>query len=248
MSLVDVDNQNNDNTQSNVTNIESINLSNLQKSTQSGFDIVNNHLQQLAKTTDLILEWLLDSESTSTADAQIKEDAVKSQDTSQPIKLSIEGKEAVVSAYDNLLGTLSTLTDKKKASIYRGLAMLDDIVDKLTKVNPKFEKTLNQTADIAISVGTKIKENSNAIEQLNVLIGRLEIFVNTGSKIGGAIVKFGLGMVAFAGSLFLMSKMVTLESLGMFALTALTIYGSMKLFEKVDAAQVRHIVRHRQHS
>lgn len=232
------DNQNNDNVQSNVTNIESINLSNLQKSTQSGFDIVNNHLQQLAKTTDLILEWLLDSESTSTADAQIKEDAVKSQDTSQPIKLSIEGKEAVVSAYDNLLGTLSTLTDKKKASIYRGLAMLDDIVDKLAKVNPKFEKTLNQTADIAISVGTKIKENSNAIEQLNVLIGRLEIFVNTGSKIGGAIVKFGLGMVAFAGSLFLMSKMVTLESLGMFALTALTIYGSMKLFEKVDAAQV----------
>lgn len=231
-------NQNNDNVQSNVTNIESINLSNLQKSTQSGFDIVNNHLQQLAKTTDLILEWLLDSESTSTADAQIKEDTVKSQDTSQPIKLSIEGKEAVVSAYDNLLGTLSTLTDKKKASIYRGLAMLDDIVDKLAKVNPKFEKTLNQTADIAISVGTKIKENSNAIEQLNVLIGRLEIFVNTGSKIGGAIVKFGLGMVAFAGSLFLMSKMVTLESLGMFALTALTIYGSMKLFEKVDAAQV----------
>ena len=232
------DNQNNDNTQSNVTNIESINLLNLQKSTQSGFDIVNNHLQQLAKTTDLILEWLLDSESTSTADAQIKEDAVKSQDTSQPIKLSIEGKEAVVSAYDNLLGTLSTLTDKKKASIYRGLAMLDDIVDKLAKVNPKFEKTLNQTADIAISVGTKIKENSNAIEQLNVLIGKLETFVNTGSKIGGAITKFGLGMVAFAGSLFLMTKLVTLESLGMFALTALTIYGSMKLFEKVDAAQV----------
>lgn len=232
------DNQNNDNVQSNVTNIESINLSNLQKSTQLGFDIVNNHLQQLAKTTDLILEWLLDSESTSTADAQIKEDAVKSQDTSQPIKLSIEGKEAVVSAYDNLLGTLSTLTDKKKASIYRGLAMLDDIVDKLAKVNPKFEKTLNQTADIAISVGTKIKENSNAIEQLNVLIGRLEIFVNTGSKIGGAIAKFGLGIVAFAGSLFLMSKMVTLESLGMFALTALTIYGSMRLFEKVDATQV----------
>lgn len=232
------DNQNNDNTQSNVTNIESINLSNLQKSTQSGFDIANEQLQQLAKTTDLILEWLLDSESTSTADAQIKEDTVKSQDTSQPIKLSIEGKEAVVSAYDNLLGTLSTLTDKKKVSIYRGLAMLDDIVDKLAKVNPKFEKTLNQTADIAISVGTKIKENSNAIEQLNVLIGRLEIFVNTGSKIGGAIAKFGLGMVAFAGSLFLMTKLVTLESLGMFALTALTIYGSMKLFEKVDAAQV----------
>lgn len=232
------DNQNNDNVQSNVTNLESTNLSNLQNATQSGFDIVNNHLQQLAKTTDLILEWLLDSESTSTADAQIKEDAVKSQDTSQPIKLSIEGKEAVVSAYDNLLGTLSTLTDKKKASIYRGLAMLDDIVDKLAKVNPKFEKTLNQTADIAISVGTKIKENSNAIEQLNVLIGRLEIFVNTGSKIGGAIAKFGLGMVAFAGSLFLMTKLVTLESLGMFALTALTIYGSMKLFEKVDAAQV----------
>lgn len=232
------DNQNNDNVQSNITNLESTNLLNLQNATQSGFDIVNNHLQQLAKTTDLILEWLLDSESTSTADAQIKEDAVKSQDTSQPIKLSIEGKEAVVSAYDNLLGTLSTLTDKKKASIYRGLAMLDDIVDKLAKVNPKFEKTLNQTADIAISVGTKIKENSNAIEQLNVLIGRLEIFVNTGSKIGGAIAKFGLGMVAFAGSLFLMTKLVTLESLGMFALTALTIYGSMKLFEKVDAAQV----------
>ena len=232
------DNQNNDNVQSNVTNLESTNLLNLQNATQSGFDIANEHLQQLTQTTDLILEWLLDSESTSTADAQIKEDAVKSQDTSQPIKLSIEGKEAVVSAYDNLLGTLSTLTDKKKASIYRGLAMLDDIVDKLAKVNPKFEKTLNQTADIAISVGTKIKENSNAIEQLNVLIGRLEIFVNTGSKIGGAIVKFGLGMVAFAGSLFLMSKMVTLESLGMFALTALTIYGSMKLFEKVDAAQV----------
>lgn len=232
------DNQNNDNVQSNVTNLESTNLLNLQNATQSGFDIANEHLQQLTQTTDLILEWLLDSESTSTADAQIKEDAVKSQDTSQPIKLSIEGKEAVVSAYDNLLGTLSTLTDKKKASIYRGLAMLDDIVDKLAKVNPKFEKTLNQTADIAISVGTKIKENSNAIEQLNVLIGRLEIFVNTGAKIGGAIAKFGLGMVAFAGSLFLMTKLVTLESLGMFALTALTIYGSMKLFEKVDAAQV----------
>lgn len=232
------DNQNNDNVQSNITNLENTNLLNLQNATQSGFDIANEHLQQLTQTTDLILEWLLDSESASTADAQIKEDAVKSQDTSQPIKLSIEGKEAVVSAYDNLLGTLSTLTDKKKASIYRGLAMLDDIVDKLAKVNPKFEKTLNQTADIAISVGTKIKENSNAIEQINVLIGRLEIFVNTGSKIGGAIVKFGLGMVAFAGSLFLMSKMVTLESLGMFALTALTIYGSMKLFEKVDAAQV----------
>lgn len=232
------DNQNNDNVQSNVTNLKSTNLLNLQNATQSGFDIANEHLQQLTQTTDLILEWLLDSESTSTADAQIKEDAVKSQDASQPIKLSIEGKEAVVSAYDNLLGTLSTLTDKKKASIYRGLAMLDDIVDKLAKVNPKFEKTLNQTADIAISVGTKIKENSNAIEQLNVLIGRLEIFVNTGSKIGGAIAKFGLGMVAFAGSLFLMTKLVTLESLGMFALTALTIYGSMKLFEKVDAAQV----------
>lgn len=232
------DNQNNDNVQSNITNLESTNLLNLQNATQSGFDIANEHLQQLTQTTDLILEWLLDSESTSTADAQIKEDAVKSQDTSQPIKLSIEGKEAVVSAYDNLLGTLSTLTDKKKASIYRGLAMLDDIVDKLAKVNPKFEKTLNQTADIAISVGTKIKENSNAIEQLNVLIGRLEIFVNTGAKIGGAIAKFGLGMVAFAGSLFLMTKLVTLESLGMFALTALTIYGSMKLFEKVDAAQV----------
>lgn len=232
------DNQNNDNVQSNVTNLKSTNLLNLQNATQSGFDIANEHLQQLTQTTDLILEWLLDSESTSTADAQIKEDAVKSQDASQPIKLSIEGKEAVVSAYDNLLGTLSTLTDKKKASIYRGLAMLDDIVDKLAKVNPKFEKTLNQTADIAISVGTKIKENSNAIEQLNVLIGKLETFVNTGSKIGGAIAKFGLGMVAFAGSLFLMTKLVTLESLGMFALTALTIYGSMKLFEKVDAAQV----------
>lgn len=231
-------NQSNDNVQNNVTNLESISLSNLQNATQSGFDIANDHLQQLAKTTDLILEWLLDSESTSTADAQIKEDVAKSQDTSQPIKLSIEGKEAVVSAYDNLLGTLSTLTDKKKASIYRGLAMLDDIVDKLAKVNPKFEKTLNQTADIAISVGTKIKENSNAIEQLNVLIGKLETFVNTGSKIGGAITKFGLGMVAFAGSLFLMTKLVTLESLGMFALTALTIYGSMKLFEKVDVAQV----------
>ena len=232
------DNQNNNNVQSNVTNLESTNLLNLQNATQSGFDIANEHLQQLTQTTDLILEWLLDSESTSTADAQIKEDAVKSQDTSHPIKLSIEGKEAVVSAYDNLLGTLSTLTDKKKASIYRGLAMLDDIVDKLAKVNPKFEKTLNQTADIAISIGTKIKENSNAIEQLNVLIGKLETFVNTGSKIGGAIAKFGLGMVAFAGSLFLMTKLVTLESLGMFALTALTIYGSMKLFEKVDAAQV----------
>lgn len=208
---------------------------NLSNATTNQFEDSNNALQQLAKTTDLILEWLMYNDDSNKSTVQ---DSSTAQDTSQPIKLSIEGKEAVVSAYDNLLGTLSTLTEKKRATIYRGLAMLDDIVDKLAKVNPKFEKTLNQTADIAISVGVKIKENSNAIEQLNVLIGKLESFVNTGAKIGGAIAKFGLGMVAFAGSLFLMSKMTTLESIGMFALTALTIYGSMKLFETVDAAQV----------
>lgn len=211
------------------TNKVALALSDVQTIVDAGLEDTIKNLALIASTTESILEHLQQNEAVNVP-AQ--------KDTNEPLKLSIEGKEAVVSAYDNLLGTLSTLTDKKKASIYRGLAMLDDIVDKLAKVNPKFEKTLNQTADIAISVGTKIKENSNAIEQLNVLIGRLEIFVNTGSKIGGAIAKFGLSMVAFAGSLFLMTKLVTLESLGIFALTALTIYGSMKLFEKVDAAQV----------
>lgn len=211
------------------TNKVALALSDVQTIVDAVLEDTIKNLALIASTTESILEHLQQNEAVNVP-AQ--------KDINEPLKLSIEGKEAVVSAYDNLLGTLSTLTDKKKASIYRGLAMLDDIVDKLAKVNPKFEKTLNQTADIAISVGTKIKENSNAIEQLNVLIGRLEIFVNTGSKIGGAIAKFGLSMVAFAGSLFLMTKLVTLESLGIFALTALTIYGSMKLFEKVDAAQV----------
>lgn len=191
----------------------------------------NVYLASIANTTQSILNELQQIDSGKSSFQQ-------AQNANEPIKLSIEGKEAVVSAYDNLLGTLSTLTEKKRATIYRGLAMLDDIVDKLAKINPKFEKTLNQTADIAISVGTKIKENSGAIDQLNVLIGKLETFVNTGAKIGGAIAKFGLGIVAFAGSVFLMSKMVTLESLGMFALTALAVWGSMKLFETVDAAQV----------
>ena len=202
----------------------------------------NENVADASIALELILDALIDIKTA------IEEKPTLAQHTTQSASLpilqstnSFANTVDMSNAFSNLISMLSTLSDGKKSNMYKGIITLTNVVAKLEELTPRLEKVLVKTVDIVIQVGTKIKDNANAIDQFNNLALSLEKFVQSLSNIGGALTKTSIALVAFAGSIFAVGYMMTSEVLLGFAGFSIVLWGFLKIFQTFDGKELAKI-------
>lgn len=137
-------------------------------------------------------------------------------------------------AFKEVIEQLSKMTGSQSRNVYRALSLFDDIVKALDKAAPMFDKVLTTIVDSVLANAAKLTQNKEKLDNFVLMSDTFASFANTLMETSKALL-VGAGAIAALGlSIAAFGSVVSLDTLGMFALGSLTLLAFFWAITKLD--------------